>query len=203
MVGQRQRKQRGLLWFALIALLLFCPHRAQKIEAATPIVASEYQLKADFLLKFARFIEWPTFLFSEDEPNVVLAILGEDPFGKIVDDTIAEQQAHGRKIEIRRAPRIEDLPPCHILFIGKSESERMKDILADITPHGLLIVSDVKGFEKIGGMITFHVEDRRVSFQINQHAAEQASLKVSSKMLRLASEVTRTAPTPLPQKAQL
>jgi hypothetical protein len=49
----------------------------------------EYRVKAAFLYNFALFTEWPEGTFSDDDSAIVFVVLGEDPFGSILDKTVA------------------------------------------------------------------------------------------------------------------
>ena len=158
--------------------------------SAEDSTALELKVKAAFLLNFARFIEWPPASLPEAQAPIVIGVLGSDPFGPTLDNVLAGQQVRGRLLEVHRSRRPEDLPPCHILFISSSMKKRIREILGKVAPSGVLTVSEVDGFTDMGGVINFTIEDRRVRFQINQDAAERASLKISSKLLRLAASVT-------------
>ena len=176
-------------WAAILtvflAVILAVPNRSDAGDR-TP---SEYHLKAAFLLNFAKFITWPVSPKEDSGLPVVIVILGSDPFGSALDDLVADQRVRGRRLKIRRSSDVDTIPPCQILFICASEKKRMKDILGQVDPMGVLTVSEVEGFASMGGMINFTVENQRIRFEINQSAAERASLKVSSKLLRLASPV--------------
>jgi hypothetical protein len=56
-----------------------------------------------------------------------------------------------------------------------------------LTGASVLTVGEVEGFTETGGMINFFREGTKIRFQINQGAATSAGLKISSKLLSLAS----------------
>jgi hypothetical protein len=156
---------------------------------ATPQQASEYQLKAAFLLNFTKFVEWPATAFEEAGSPIAICILGDDPFGATLNQLVEGEVVNGRKVaavRIRRAP-----PPksCQVLFVGGSEKDVSK-ILAGLGP-GVLTVGEGAGFLRDGGMIAFVMENRRVRFEINQGAATNASLTMSSRLLSVARNVEK------------
>jgi hypothetical protein len=55
----------------------------------------------------------------------------------------------------------------------------------------VLTVGDTDGFAQRGGAINFTLQARKVRFEINPAAAEQAGLKMSSQLLKLATLVSR------------
>ena len=96
-----------------------------------------------------------------------------------------------RPIQVRRYHRIADLEECQILFISRSESERVPEILSSVKNRPVLTVSDADGFANQGGMIQFVTDKSRIRLRINLDAAEAANLTISSKLLRVA-EIVRT-----------
>ena len=149
----------------------------------------EYRVKAAFLYNFARFVDWPPEHSAGPDEPIVLAVLGEDPFGAILDDTVRGKTINQKPFTVRRFRSLEELEPCHVLFISRSESRRLPEILRALEYHSTLTVSDVEGFLRKGGMIHFVVEEGSVRFDINLEPAERAELAVSSQLLKVARTV--------------
>src|SRR3989442_1657744 len=85
--------------------------------AAQTARASEYQLKAVFLFNFAQFVDWPADTFSDADTPVVIGVLGEDPFGSVLDQTVRDERLRGRPFQVRSEEHTSELQSCHILFI--------------------------------------------------------------------------------------
>src|SRR5260370_32156962 len=147
---------------------------------------SEYEVKAAFLHTFAQFTEWPREAFASPSAPLIIGIVGEDPFGRILDDAIKEEPIHGRPTVVRRIERGGNLRSCHVIFVSSSERRQLPQILAEIKGANVLTVSEIDRFAYFGGIITLSMEGPRVRFEINLKAAEQARLKISSKLLKLA-----------------
>jgi hypothetical protein len=146
----------------------------------------EYKVKAVFLYNFARFVEWPTGAFPEPESPFVIGVLGDDPFGPFLDETVRDEKVNERPLITNRYQKASDIGMCHILFVSKSVSEKHEDILLSIKGKNILTVSDVSGFTKNGGMIRFVNEDNKIKILINLEAAKSENLVISSKLLRIA-----------------
>ena len=146
---------------------------------------SEYQVKAAFLLNFARFVEWPASGAQASEPFVVV-VFGKDPFGPVLDQAMAGKTVNGRPLQVRRVTDPAALRTCQMAFIAASESRRSGEILAALSGSAVLTVSESGGFARRGGMINFVVDENHVRFEINPGSATRAGLKVSSKLLQLA-----------------
>jgi hypothetical protein len=151
--------------------------------------AGEYQIKAAFLYNFAKFVEWPSSSFSDASAPLRICVFGQDPFGQELRDIANEKTVNGRKLLVNQVADLQTAKACHILFIASSEKAQLKQVLESLRGTRALTVSDTKGFVEQGGMINFVLENERVRFEVNQKAAEQAGLKVSSKLLNVAKSV--------------
>lgn len=157
---------------------------------AGPAISREYQIKAVFLFNFAQFVEWPPAALAEPGAPLVVGVLGEDPFGSYLDDTVRGETVAGRPLLVRRYRRVEDVTACHILFIAASESGRCDTILAALRHRPILTVSDLAGFAGRGGMIELFTDKSKVRLRIDLTPARAASLAISSKLLRPADVIT-------------
>jgi hypothetical protein len=152
--------------------------------------ASEYQLKAVFLFNFAQFVDWQP---AAAQTPLLIGILGDDPFGSFLDATVRGERVGVRPIEIRRSRQLADIDTCNILFISRSENDRVEEILAAVQNRPILTVSDGDDFAKRGGMIQFVNDKNRIRLRVNLEAAQAANVTISSKLLRVA-EIVRTPP---------
>jgi len=152
---------------------------------AEPPPSREYLIKAAFLYKFTRFVDWPAKAFPNDRAPLVICILGKDRFG-VALETIKDKKVGGRKLVIQRLARPEDLKQCHVLFVSTSEEKRLPNILNAIEGKAILTVSDMRGFAQRGGIINLVTVKKKIRFEINVDAAHLAGLKINSKLLKLA-----------------
>jgi hypothetical protein len=193
---QRMRKQGGSLRRGLLlplAALTFI--LASGIAAfGNPPAQSlrEYQVKAAFLYNFAKFIEWPSDVLTDPNSPFILGIVGEDPFGADLEQTISGKVVNGRRLVIKRFKQGQPLDSCHILFISSSEQGRLTQILDSLKGSSVLTVGEAEHFTRSGGIINFTLKDNRVRFEINLAAADRARLKISSKLLVLGEVVGNT-----------
>ncbi len=154
--------------------------------AAQAVRASEYHLKAVFLFNFAQFVDWPAAAFADSETPFVIGILGEDPFGDFLDQTVRGEQLRGRPFQVQRYRSVDEIKTCHILFINRPDGDRVEGILSRLRDRPILTVSDEDGFAERGGMVRFVNDRNRIRLKINLAAAEAAKLTISSKLLRVA-----------------
>jgi hypothetical protein len=151
--------------------------------------AGEYEVKAAFLFNFLRYIEWP----DEKDPKaagapLAIGILGENPFGEAIDK-LSTRSVRGRPVEIRHCRSAEEAGQCALLFVAGSEAPRLDAILKSLAGHPVLTIGDTPGFAEAGGAVELYLEGTQVRFKVNLDAAERSRLKISSKLLRLATVV--------------
>lgn len=158
----------------------------------TARINREYLIKAAILYNFAKFASWPESAFSYPGAPLRICVLGEDPFGAALD-SLHGKRVRNRPLAISRVGTIEEAPQCHILFVSASEEARLPTILDYVGRLPILTVADMGRFANSGGIIALKEVDNRSRIEINIGAAEQAGLKLSSKLLRLADMVSTQA----------
>jgi hypothetical protein len=151
---------------------------------------SEYQIKAVFLFNFAQFVEYPPAAFPRPETPLVIGVLGEDPFGPLLDETVRGERINNRPAVVRRFRQVEEIDVCHVLFISRAEMSRLDQIFERLKGRPVLTVGEVDGFAQRGGMIRFVNESNKVRMRINPETAREAGLVISSKLLRPATIVS-------------
>ena len=180
-------------WLSFVVLLLAAGGWAAPGGGDDSSPVSEYRVKAAFLYNFAKFIEWPAEAFSGGGAPIHLCLVGEDPFGPLLEQTIQGKTAQGREMRIKRLKEGEDIRACHILFVSFAEDKRLAQIMERLDGASVLTVGETRNFTRLGGVITLVLEDNKVRFEVNLQSAERARLKVSSKLLTLARVVRSEA----------
>ena len=178
------------VWLHLATWIVLGATASAPADAVAQSSASpEYQLKAVFLFNFAQFVEWPASAFPEPDTPLVIGVLGEDPFGSYLDETVRGETVNARPLEVRRYRGGEEITTCHILFVSRREEARLQGILDSLRGRSVLTVSDADRFATRGGMIRFVSDRSRIRLRINLEATRAADLTLSSKLLRPAQIV--------------
>jgi hypothetical protein len=168
----------GLLW--IVGLLFLSGHATQAQ------ISREYQLKAVFLFNFAQFTDWPTNAFADPKSPIVIGIVGPDPFGAALEDTIRGENVGGRPLRVEHFARPADIKTCHMLFISQPDIRYTEEILNALKGNPVLTVSDAESPATSEIMIRFLVENNKVHFRINPQAARAVNITLSSRLLRVA-----------------
>jgi hypothetical protein len=153
--------------------------------------ADEYRVKAAFLFNFAKFVDWPEPAFKSAADPIVICIVGKNPFGAELEQTVNGQTAQGKPFQVRQIVDLELMGACHILFVSSSERKRLPVIFHAIKTLGVLTVGESDNFTAEGGIVNFRIEDGTIRIQINVDAAAQHQIHISSKLLSLAEIVRK------------
>jgi hypothetical protein len=170
----------GMALAALLSLASPIPTRAQ----VSPSV--EYQVKAAFLLNFAKFVEWPSDTFQSEKAPIILCVFRHDPFGSTLDEIIRGKTINNREVAARRINELQDLKACQMVFVSTGEDQRLSEVLNSLRGASALVVGEGEDFAEHGGGIQFFLEDNKLRFAVNLDAVQKARLSVSSKLLALA-----------------
>jgi hypothetical protein len=154
--------------------------------AAQADASLEYAVKAAYLPKFIPFITWPDAAFTSPSQPVTICVLGSDPFGGKLQETAGAARSGDRLIIVRRLAAPDPNASCHLLFLsgdaavaeGTLDAMKGKPVVT-VTDSGL----------KAHGVISFLTEANHVRFDIDDAAAAQGGLVISSKLLGLAHAV--------------
>jgi len=173
---------RLLITIAIVIL----PSFGLEAQAQDSSVSSEYLIKAGFIYNFANLVQWPSNAFAQPNSPIVIGILGEDPFGTILDRVLEGKKVNGRVFLVKRLKSVLDLKECHIVFVSSSEMTRLSEAIHSVKGMPILTIGEIPGFAKRGGIINLVLEDNKVHFEVNVEAAKEADLNISSRLLVLA-----------------
>jgi hypothetical protein len=191
MTGVSRMFQQPLRRFLCVAALLLCwialPCRAYD--------AGEHLLKAVFVERFTRFIEWP-----QDSPKsdstapFVIAVVNDSRFAFTLRDVYSRVKICGRTVHVVDASA-DSVPPCQIVFIGAGESLRLSADLQRLNGRPVLTIGDTEGFAHRGVHVNFYInESNQIRFEVNHVALQKSGLKISHLLLGLARVVDPPAP---------
>ena len=168
------------IWFIVLVIVVGWPLPCLGQE-------QEYQIKAVFLEQFTRFIEWPdSSAVSDTSAPFIVAVIGENPFGSILEKTYTKRKIKHKKVEIRTISTPDEIADCHLLFISSSNKKNLPEILSRTRNKPILTVGDTEGFAQEKVLINFYLSGKKVKFEINEKAVHESGLVVSYMLLGLA-----------------
>ena len=158
--------------------------------AACAGAPTEHAVEARYLQKFAPFVQWPPTAFESATAPLAICIAGPDPFGPRLENAVRDQHVNGHAIVVRHVDAVRPGMGCHILFVAGDGGEGAEEALRAITHEPVLTVTDGDGGVN-GSIIQFVMVAGRVRFTIDQNAAQNSGIAISSKLLEQAVNVTR------------
>ncbi len=144
----------------------------------------EYRVKAAYIYKFPKYVQWPKKAAVAAAPVLKIGVLGKDPFGNF--DTIKMKKVGGRKIVIKRSTELKDMLDCQILFISTSEKDRLETLFPVTAKNHILTIGESKAFARRGGIIRLYRKGKKIRLEINIDAAKKSRLQLDAKLLKLA-----------------
>lgn len=173
-------KQRKWIFFLLLVIVL-----VERVPGFSQ--PSEYLLKAVFIEKFTRFIEWPEHhQFADSTQSFIIGILGENPFEVDLRTLFQNQSIKGKTVEIRYYRDIDEISGCDLLFISKSEEDHIQRIIDHLDEKPILTIGDSDAFSGTGVIINLFIADNKIRFEIDEQAVHRAGFHVSYLLLKEA-----------------
>lgn len=193
MLLSRTKRQAlcSVLVFSVVASI--CCGFVQAQSGISDSEYTEYEIKAAFICNFTKFVEWPHEVFASDSTKLVIGILGMDPFDDTMERVIRGRQPKRMGIEVKRFRSAAEIDQCHVLFISRSEENRLTSIIRRIGKTPILTICEAEDFLPAGGIIRLFSRQNKVRFEINPAAAAQVGLMISSKLLKLAENLKLTS----------
>lgn len=185
---------RWLVWLMFLPAVLL---------AATAGAAPEYSIKAGYILLFTRYVAWPASAFATPTAPIVVCVLGTDPFGSVLDETLAGQLSQKRPLSVRRVSDADAAEQCHVVFIGTAPTQRpasnqTSQWLDTLANRPVLTITETPDALRQGAMLSFVSEleggQARIRFEASLPAMHRAGLRASSQMLVAARKVHRDGP---------
>lgn len=173
--------------FALVLLMgLIVPGAAQ---AQT---ADEYQVKAAYMYNLAKFVNWPSGAFETPSQPIVFCVLGQTPLSRPLEDALAGKVVGQRPLVFRELSDSSHAGDCKVLFLSLPDKKRLLQTLDQVKSLHVLTVGETEDFTDEGGIARFLLDAGRVRLEFNLDAADEAKLRVSSKLLSLGRTVRKT-----------
>lgn len=150
---------------------------------------AEYQVKAAFLYKFCLYVEWPPNAFASAEAPIVLGVAGPDSLITELTNVTKNHTINGRSLQVRHIDSNTSLTGLHVLFVARSEQNRLPALVSQAQKLPLLLVTESPTGLDDGGAINFAVQDNRVRFDVGLDSVNRQRLHLSAQLLKVARTV--------------
>jgi hypothetical protein len=158
------------------------------LPAAAQPAASADEVKAAYLYRFIGYVEWPPRVFATRESPISIAVVGADAVRADLDSLVKGRTAEGRPVEVHELLPGAPLDGVHLLFISR-DVIAPRAWLQEARDNAVLVVTESPQGLAGGGILNFVLTEQRVRFEASLPAAERSGLKLSSRLLAVASRV--------------
>src|SRR5260370_24617898 len=152
----RPRRLPGCRFGRLAAIPLVVLLLANAPSSATGQDVDEDQVKAIFLYKLAKFVEWPE--EASAAALLTICVIGNDTFADLLEGLTKAQSANGHGFAVRRLNGAPEVRNCHVLYLAAAQRRRVRAILSAVSGSGLLTVGETEGFAIQGCVIDLWIE---------------------------------------------
>lgn len=160
-----------------------------RTEAADSAVNRENQLKAGYLLNFAKLVEWPATVPAD---TLTICVVGASGLYDALASGLGGKRVGNRALAAQKLAENESRDRCSVLYVDAAAPAQARMLPDRAT--AALTVSDAKDFARTGGIIELFTENNRLRFIINLENARHAGLRVNPNLLQLAASVYTEAP---------
>jgi hypothetical protein len=188
------KDQRCLWWGVAAALLQVCLGCGCVGQAYGQSQTDEYRLKAIYLRKLPKFVQWPaqdTVKQSSRTDSTQLCVAGNYSFGVLLGQEAERATELGQKMDIRLLGKELGFRGCDVVFVSRSEWKKYEKILESLKGSNVLTVGETDEFLEAGGIVELNFADGRLQFGVNLAAARAAHLKIDARLLSMAKRVIR------------
>lgn len=165
----------------------------------TPVRASidveaphDYQVQAAMLYKFLDYIDWPATAFAGAQSPYRIAVLGDSDIENELRQITADRTVKDRPIEVYRVSRLDRISDPHLVFVGRRAERHLPRLAKLAREKSFLIVTENEAEMKDGSAINLRLIDGRIGFDVSLPGAQKSNVKLSSRLLSVASSVERT-----------
>jgi hypothetical protein len=174
----------------VLPVLILLISAVMEATSAPPPPADEMTLKAVFLERFCRFVQWPDdTVFTDTTQPFSIAVLDDPAMERVIARIYRTVRIRGCRVATVRATA-DSIPPCRMLYLGPGASTRLSPILSALNGHPVLTVGNAPGFARRGTHINLYTnQDLQVRFEVNNVALVKSGLRMSHLLLGLARVV--------------
>lgn len=193
-VGGHGRLVASFLAGPLLALILAscmaAPAQAEALHrgAEARQKYEEYEIRAAFLMVFAKYTEWPAQRLGPEQP-VIMGVVGDSPIAPALEKLAGNATVNGHKVMVRHLRTVAEAQGCHLLYFPAAVERQLQEVRGRLAQEGVLTVGETSFFMGFGGGVHLFHEEGSLQFVVNRAVLDQSRLRVASKALNLAKKV--------------
>jgi hypothetical protein len=149
----------------------------------------ERSVMAAYIYRLITYVEWPVSVFASADAPIVIGVVNADDIASELEQVVQGRTAQGRRLQVRRIAAGEVPTGVHALFIGGEIAPKVLQSTKTLTERSVLTITGLERGIDHGSVINFVHVDGRVRFEVNVGMAEKSGLRLSSRLLTVATRV--------------
>lgn len=143
-------------------------------------------VRSAYVYNLTKYVTWP-----QPKHALRIGVIGDAATGAAVKAILEGKSSDGRSIHVLLNPSDSSISGCDIVYITSTETSAANHVLPLISGLPILTVGDESRFPLHGGMVGFVRLGDRVEIEVNLETVSGAGLKMSSRLLDLATVVSQ------------
>ena len=185
----RAPRLRGVCAIVLLACAALASPAPTLAQIAGEVQTNERSVMAAYIYRFITYVEWPVSAFASPQATIVIGVVNADDIASELEQIVKGRTAQGRPLQVRRLAPGEPPTGVNVLFVGGDSAQRVLQSAKTLTERSVLTITGVERGIEHGSVINFVPVDGRVRFEVNVGAAEKSGLRLSSRLLAVATRV--------------
>ena len=156
-------------------------------SAPANLGVNEALLRAMFIERFTRFIDWPRGASVRESSNFKLCVYQDKSLTKILEPIYAKMKIKGQAIITTHVSRLADAESCHLIYLPEVSAEQTDALNLLSSNHSVLIVGgEESAVEQDEIHINLYQVASKMQIQVNAEALRNSGFKVDSRLLKYA-----------------
>jgi hypothetical protein len=170
---------------AFRGLLLWCA--ASLVLSASCALAQSHDeraVRAAYVYNLLQYIDWPS-----PKTDLLIGFEGDPATGEILQELLNGRSSNAHPVHVLLSPSPEELRNCSILYLSDGSTREAQRALDSVRGRTVLTVGESDPFAREGGMVALVNTGDRIRIEVNLEAAQHAGIRISSRVLNLATIV--------------
>ena len=175
---------RNLLLILTLSISCFSMSSTLAPNAQPSNTRSVY--KAVYISQFASLIEWPSSLKSG---SFIIGVYGDNSLYNELKTKHSSKTIGSQPIKILKFSSKSEISKCHILYVHKSKSADVSDLVKKYKSGSTLVVAESDGALSNGAVVNFVIKNNRQLYELSKSNAKKYNLVINSTLTKYATKV--------------
>jgi hypothetical protein len=184
-------RRRMSVWSQLMVCCLgalWLPVAAAQSHSQSQSV-TEHQVKAAMLYKFLGYTDWPGAAFDSSDAPVRIWVLGDSNIDEDLRKITVNRTVNNRPVEVLATTSVGRIANPHMVFVSRKAEKHLPRLTRLAEQHSFLIVTESEQGLIAGSTINLRLIEGRIGFDVSLVNAKKSDLKLSARLLSVASSV--------------